>query len=45
MEMMVCSGLCGKERSEMKAKRVIFFCAIGAAIVALLAVFLPRPVS
>lgn len=45
MEMMVCSGLCGKERSEMKAKRVIFFCAVGAAIVALLAVFLPRPVS
>lgn len=29
----------------MKAKRVIFFCAVGAAIVALLAVFLPRPVS
>ena len=29
----------------MKAKRVIFFCVMGAAIVALLAVFLPRPVS
>lgn len=45
MGMMVCSGLCGKEHSEMKTKRVILLCAMGAAIVALLAVFLPRPVS
>ena len=29
----------------MKAKRVVFLCALGAAVVVLLFLFLPRPVS
>lgn len=34
-----------KECGEMKTKRMVLLCALGAAIVVLLFLFLPRPVS